>query len=40
MILDTGLIGDIVALRTRNVVGLALAHVLLNLAMVVFIRSL
>jgi membrane protease YdiL (CAAX protease family) len=40
MIVVTGLLGDIVALRTRNVVGLALAHVLLNLAMVLFIRSL
>jgi len=38
MIVVTGLLGDIVALRTRNVVGLSLAHVLLNLAMVVFIR--
>lgn len=40
MIVVTGLLGDVVALRTRNVVGLSLAHVLLNLAMVVFIRLL
>ena len=40
MIVVTGLLGDVVALRTRNVVGLAIAHVFLNLMMVVFIRSL
>jgi len=40
MIVVTGLLGDVVALRTRNVVGLSLAHVLLNLAMVLFIRQL
>lgn len=34
-----GILGDIVALRTRNVVGLAIAHVLLNVTMMVFIRS-
>ncbi len=35
-----GVLGDIVALRTRNVVGLAVAHVLLNVAMAFYIRSL
>ncbi len=40
MIVVTGLLGDVVALRTRNVVGLAVAHVVLNLAMVAFIRLL
>jgi hypothetical protein len=29
-----------VALRTRNVIGLALAHVALNLVMVAYIRQL
>jgi membrane protease YdiL (CAAX protease family) len=33
-----GVLGDMVALKTRNVVGLALAHVALNLAMVTYIR--
>lgn len=37
--LTLGILGDIVALRTGNVVGLAIAHVLLNVAMMVFIRS-
>lgn len=36
--LTLGILGDIVALRTRNVLGLAIAHVLLNVAMMVFIR--
>ena len=40
MIVVTGLLGDVVALRTRNVIGLALAHVFLNLLMVIFIRQL
>lgn len=33
-----GLLGDIVALRTRNVTGLAIAHVLLNVATVAYLR--
>ncbi len=33
-----GLLGDSIALRTRNVVGLGLAHVLLNVVMVSYIR--
>lgn len=38
--LTLGILGDVVALKTRNVAGLAIAHVLLNVAMMVFIRSL
>jgi hypothetical protein len=38
--LTLGILGDIVALRTRNVVGLAVAHVLLNITMMAFIRTL
>ena len=33
-----GLLGDTIALRTRNVVGLGLAHILLNVAMITLIR--
>lgn len=33
-----GVLGDLIAFRTRNVWGLALAHVALNLAMVTYIR--
>lgn len=35
-----GVLGDFVALRTRNVVGLAIAHILLNITMMIFIRNL
>jgi hypothetical protein len=35
-----GVLGDVVALRTRNVIGLALGHVVLNLVMVAYIRQL
>jgi hypothetical protein len=35
-----GVLGDGIALRTRNVLGLALAHVVLNVVMIIFIRSL
>lgn len=38
--LTLGILGDVVALKTRNVVGLAIAHVLLNVVMMVYIRSL
>lgn len=38
--LTLGILGDVVALKTKNVAGLAIAHVLLNVAMMVFIRSL
>lgn len=33
-----GLLGDSIALRTRNVAGLAIAHALLNVVMIVFLR--
>ncbi len=33
-----GLLGDSIALRTRNVVGLGIAHALLNVVMITFIR--
>ena len=35
-----GVLGDIVALKTRNVVGLAIAHIVLNIALVTYIRTL
>lgn len=35
-----GVLGDIIALKTRNIVGLAIAHILLNVTMMMFIRSL
>jgi hypothetical protein len=38
--LTLGILGDIVALKTRNIVGLAIAHVLLNITMMIFIRNL
>jgi hypothetical protein len=34
-----GVLGDVVALRSRNVVGLAIGHILLNLAMIAWIRA-
>ena len=34
-----GLLGDSIVLRTRNVLGLALAHVLLNVVMIWFMRT-
>jgi hypothetical protein len=40
LFLALGVLGDMVALKTRNVVGLALGHVLLNVVMVLFIRQL
>lgn len=36
--LTLGVLGDVVALKTRNVVGLAIAHVFLNVALTVYIR--
>jgi hypothetical protein len=33
-----GLLGDSIALRTRNVIGLGLAHVMLNVVMTSYIR--
>lgn len=38
--LTLGILGDIIALKTKNVLGLALAHILLNITMVIFIRTL
>lgn len=38
--LTLGVLGDIVALKTRNILGLAFAHILLNITMMIFIRSL
>lgn len=35
-----GLLGDTIALRTRNVLGLAVAHILLNIVMISYIRGL
>lgn len=40
LFLVLGVLGDVVALRTRNVVGLAIGHMLLNVAMIVWIRAL
>jgi len=39
LFLFLGIAGDVIALRTRNVVGLAIGHVLLNVAMVFTIRA-
>lgn len=38
--LTLGILGDIIALKTRNIVGLVMAHILLNITMMMFIRSL
>jgi len=38
--LTLGIVGDVIALKTRNVVGLAIAHVLLNVALLIYIRQL
>ena len=40
LFLILGLGGDAIALRTRNVVGLAVAHMLLNVGMILYIRQL
>jgi membrane protease YdiL (CAAX protease family) len=40
LFLVLGLLGDSIALRTRNVLGLAIAHILLNIVMVTVIRHL
>jgi hypothetical protein len=40
LFLALGVLGDMVALRTRNVVGIALGHILLNLVMIAYIRQL
>lgn len=38
--LTLGVLGDIVALKTKNIMGLAIAHILLNITMMIFIRNL
>lgn len=38
--LTLGIVGDIVALKTRNVIGLAVAHILLNVVLSIYIRHL
>ena len=38
--LTLGILGDIIALKTRNIVGLSIAHILLNVVLVIYIRSL
>lgn len=38
--LTLGVLGDVIALKTRNVVGLAIAHILLNVSLTFYIRSL
>lgn len=38
--LTLGVLGDIIALKTRNIMGLAIAHILLNITMMIFIRNL
>ncbi len=35
-----GILGDVIVLRTRNVIGLAIAHFMLNVVLTVYIRSL
>jgi len=36
--LTLGILGDVIALKTRNIIGLAMAHVLLNITLTVYIR--
>lgn len=38
--LTLGILGDVIALKTRNIVGLSIAHVLLNIVLVFYIRNL
>lgn len=38
--LTLGILGDIVVLKTRNVIGLSIAHIMLNITLTVYIRSL
>lgn len=38
--LTLGILGDVIALRTRNVIGLAMAHILLNVVLTMYIRQL
>lgn len=38
--LTLGILGDVIALKTRNIVGLSIAHILLNVVLTVYIRNL
>lgn len=38
--LTLGILGDIIALKTRNIVGLSIAHILLNIVLTTYIRNL
>ncbi len=38
--LTLGILGDIIVLRTRNVIGLAIAHFMLNIVLSIYIRQL
>ncbi len=38
--LTLGILGDVIALKTRNVIGLVVAHVVLNVVMMLYIKSL
>lgn len=38
--LTLGILGDVIALRTRNIVGLSIAHIVLNVVMTLYIRNL
>lgn len=37
--LTLGIVGDMIVLRTRNVVGLAIAHFMLNVVLVIYLRQ-
>lgn len=37
--LTLGILGDVIVLKTKNVIGLSLAHVLLNFILVIYIRQ-
>jgi membrane protease YdiL (CAAX protease family) len=38
--LTLGIVGDVIVLRTRNVIGLAIAHFMLNIVLAIYIRHL
>jgi hypothetical protein len=38
--LALGLLGDLVAIKTRNILGLSIGHIVLNLAFFGFVRAL
>ncbi|MFC1589232.1 type II CAAX prenyl endopeptidase Rce1 family protein [Pseudomonadota bacterium] len=38
--LTLGILGDVIALKTRNIIGLSIAHILLNVVLTFYIRSL